>query len=206
MKTRMTSLAILVTAAALTFSACSTSDTSIPPTAMSFQPTATPIPPTIPPVTPTMEEGISIEQAMEEANQAFSNCLLVYIYDPQPQTISISSIEGYAELGFRYIVSDDAQEVSSIFVVQYVDLEGNRELKRFTFTDIDWSTRTGSITFHKDPMGAVIEQALQSEGIGTKNVTPEYIEVSLMGLEQQGDLTVIGSQPLSNTIRFQIVP
>lgn len=206
MNTRTTSLAILVTAAVLFLSACNPSAATVLPTATPIQPTATLIPPTATTAPPVIEEGTSIEQAMQDATQAFASGMLVYLYDPQPQAISIASVEGYAELSFRYIVSADAQEIPSMFVVQYVDLAGNHELKRFTFTDIDWSTRTGSITFHKDPMSDAIEQALESGGIAPVHVTPAAIEVSLVGLEQQEGVTVIGSQTLSNIIRFEIVP
>lgn len=174
-------------------------ETSVPEIATLFPSTVTPLP-------PLNEEGLSNEQVMEDADKAFSSGLMAYLYDFQPETTSVTSIDSYALFSVRYILSKDAKEVPSIFFVQYVDLDGNSEFKRFTFlNDIDWNTKTGSVTFHKDPMTDAYDQALQNQGIEMNHVTPAYIEVILVGLEQQEDVTTPGSA-LSNVVRIQIVP
>jgi hypothetical protein len=145
---------------------------------------------------------------MEEANKAFLSGLMVYLYDPQPKTISIPLIQG-TEFKFRYILSEDAKEVPATPLMFYVDLSGNTELKYlWNPSGPDWNIKTGSFTLSLlgQSMSDFYDQSMKNDGIEVKHITPACIVVVLVGLEQQGDITVVGSKALSNTVRIQVVP
>jgi hypothetical protein len=159
-----------------------------------------------PPTTPTTQP-ISAE-VRTEADQAFASGVMVYLYDPQPKTISIPQIEG-TNFTVRYILPENSKEVPMIPLFSYVDLSGNKEIKMLWNPSApDFNNKTGYITLSLlgSSMNNFYEQQYEQQGIEIKHVTPAFIEVVLVGLEQQGDITVIGSNEFSNTVRIDVTP
>ena len=102
----------------------------------------------------TGEEGVSLGRAVEEANQAFASGLTVYLYDPQPNTVSKADLDT-TEFSLRYVLSKDAQPAPNILLLRKVDANGAREfiipetvdLLPRTITFGDWTSETGTIGF-----------------------------------------------------------
>jgi hypothetical protein len=130
------------------------------PTAM--PPTNPPVPvPTNPPVLePTNPPTPAIETA--NANKAFAEGAVVYLYDLQPATINKSDLDGtkseQESTGFslRYILSKDARDLLNVLLIWKIDAQGNKEYiiperkKDFLFEMgyvMDWANETGTITF-----------------------------------------------------------
>ena len=91
----------------------------------------------------------------------------------------------------------------------YVDLNGDKEIKMLWNPYApDFNNKTGYITLSLlgEAMNNFYERKYKEQGIEIKHVIPVFIEVVLVRLEQQGDITVIGSNELSNTVSIQIVP
>jgi hypothetical protein len=99
---------------------------------------------------------------MEQANKAYSSGLVVYLYDPQPKTVSRSNLDA-TEFSLRYILSKDAKEVPTsvlvrnIVFLRKVNADGAGEYiipatKRTGLGDqtvylSDWASQTGTLTF-----------------------------------------------------------
>lgn len=105
------------------------------------------------------KETAPLEQAMEQAEEAFSNGFMIYIYGPQPKTVSASEV--YNPFKASYILSEDATELSGVMtVMRYVDLDGNKEMKTNVNTSgPDMSSKTGYFTFNR-ALGAIYDQAI----------------------------------------------
>lgn len=76
-----------------------------------------------PPLTVTPPYTAEVEA---EAAQAFSNGAMVFFYDPQPATVSLSDLEK-TTFSVRYILSNDAMEVTNILLLWKVNAGGIRE-------------------------------------------------------------------------------
>jgi len=92
-------------------------------------------------------------EIMAQANEAFSNGFVVYLYDPQPK--SIKSFDQYSELKFSYILSDKATYDGSVsFHTFYVKPDGTVLFPlgdgNKNFDGFDWYNKTGVVSFWFD--------------------------------------------------------
>ena len=128
-----------------------------PPAAMAAPATPLPIPPTAQPTAePTAYPDPLSGEVRASAEQAFASGRMVYLYDPQPNSVSRSNLDA-TEFSLRYILSKDAREAPNIVFLRKVNAEGAGEyivpaIKRMGLGDQtvslkDWTSQTGTLTF-----------------------------------------------------------
>jgi hypothetical protein len=196
--------------------------------APSQPPTEAPPPtstPTTTPAPPIHEEDASIAQAMEEAKKAFSSGLMVYLYDPQPKTVSTSRLDA-TEFSLRYIRSKDARPVANVVYVLRVNSEGATDYAVSPSGYIvDWTNETGVIRFiARNPMSDMLGQQAYDfnmavfqafigmtplyGGMHQKQVdNPVYVDVRLLAPEERDGALLLSasSGQLSNVVRIPVV-
>jgi formylglycine-generating enzyme required for sulfatase activity len=127
---------------------------------------------------------ISAEERVS-ADQAFASGMEVYLYDPQPRTVSMENLDA-TTYSFRYILSRKAM-VPGIPMTTGIGMgnaEGNVEIKvNYELSILDWVNETGKVTINLDP---------------EHMANPKYLEFTLLG-QGDGDFLV-----LSNTVRIPI--
>lgn len=167
--------------------------------------TSTPFPTQIP--IPT-RQPISAEDRAN-ANQAFANGLMVYLFDPQPQTVTKSDL-GATLFSLRYILSKNAKPVNDIILVYNVNNAGDEEFASvFRQTSIeDWTSETGEITFEMQGQGMseMMDQIFAQQGIVKKHVDPDFLGIVLVAADsQEGQLLVTSnSNQLSNPVKIPV--
>jgi hypothetical protein len=127
-----------------------------PPTATPAPSTATPIPPTAQPAAELNASPVSISaEVRASAEQVFASDHMVYLYDPQPGSISRSNLDA-TEFSLRYILSKDARGAPNFLFLRKTNAKGSIEYiipakKRMvgdeTVSLADWSSETGTLTF-----------------------------------------------------------
>lgn len=129
--------------------------TAQPPADIAAPSTGSAIPPTVPlGAEPTASPVPLSGQVRASADQAFASGLTVYLYDPQPNTVSKADLDT-TEFSLRYVLSKDAQPAPNILLLRKVDANGAREfiipetvdLLPRTITFGDWTSETGTIGF-----------------------------------------------------------
>jgi len=219
-------------AVSLTVSACGPSAEQIATmTAAAW--TATP-PPTATPL-PTATPPYSAE-VRAEADQAFASGAMVYLYDPQPATVSKSNLDS-TKFSLRYILSKDARDVTNILLLWKVNAQGTKEFIIPETNDLlvqtvnlrDWISSMGTITFTtssrmadtSDQQGVDPNVAVFTTWIITwDSVTPlyghpnqhvedpVYIDVLLLSPEERDGALLLSdaSKQLSNIVRIPVSP
>lgn len=155
----------------------------------------------------TIDTTISAEE-LARAKEAFASGAVVYLYDPQPKTVSISNLDA-TEFSLRYILSKDAKAVTTLIYILKVDAEGVNEPVFGEGNMDDWISETGKITFTiiSNPLQDVYDQAFKNEGITIQHVNdPVYLDILLLSPEEQdgGLLVSDSSKKLSNIVRIPV--
>jgi hypothetical protein len=141
---------------AILISACSPmgQPTQIPPTV-----TPTPIPTNLPILFPTLAptntpEAVPAEE-LTKAELAFADGAVVYLYDLNPTTVSLSALDSTI-FSLRFILSKEAKETVNLLLLWKVNAEGKREfiipetqsmMMSETVHLWDWINGTGIIPF-----------------------------------------------------------
>jgi hypothetical protein len=169
-------------------------------------PEPTDIPTNIPTELPT-DTPVSVEERAR-ANQSFANGAMVYLYDPQPTTVSRSDLKN-TWFSLRYILSDDAKSVSNIIGIYKVDADDAQEfgLMWDGTTIIDWTRETGEITFRLMPesLNDMIDQAYtDSSGNVLQHLNPVYLGIVLLTIDEKDENGK--ARQLSNGVRIDVTP
>jgi hypothetical protein len=177
------------------------------------------------PPTPT-QQSISAE-VRAEANQAFARGVLVYLYDPQPKTVSRSDLEA-TEFSLHYILSKDAKAVTNALIILRVNAEGASEpiVPARGYLE-DWTSETGVLTFNTfsfardmirqqhvdDPNAMVIATFIGMTPLYIGPIQqyvddPLYLSIGLMAPEESEGILILSasSLQLSNILQIDVTP
>lgn len=155
----------------------------------------------------TTDTTISAEE-LTRAKEAFASGAVVYLYDPQPATVSKSDLDA-TEFSLRYILSKDAKAVTTLVYILKVDAEGVNEPVFGDGNMDDWISETGKITFKimSNPLQDVYDQVFKDEGITIQHVNdPVYLDILLLSPEEQDESLLVSdsSKQLSNIVRIPV--
>lgn len=171
-------------------------------------------------------EPISDEVQLQ-ADRYFSSGAEVFIYDPQPTSVSLMALPS-TEFTLHYILSNNAESVSNVVLIWRVNSAGTKEysISDRSFIE-DWETKTGTLTFSTfnmyrdiyrqqysfDPNQGVLQAWVGMTplygGLNEFYVDdPIYLDVFLVTPEKQGETLILSeeSNPLSNSVRIEVTP
>ena len=175
---------------------------------------------------PPSNESIPAD-VQTQADRYFESGAMVYLYDPQPLSVSLSALNN-TQFSLRYILSKNAMTVPNVIFIWKVNSIGDKE---YIISDVssieDWENKTGLLYFTNnnlyrdmyrdqytyDPNLAVLQAFIGMTplygGVNEFYVDePIYLDVFLMSpVEQEGSFFLSdASIPLSNSVRIEVTP
>ncbi len=147
------------------------------------------------------------------AEQAFEQGVLVYLYDPQPNTVSVSNLSA-TEFSIRYILSKNAEaemlqdnkaDFPAIIYIRETDAEGGEDNVIAGGNNMDWKRETGQITFTGSTITIWTSYVSNNPNMGD----PVSLAVVLFSpvLDNSGAFTIDAtSRQLSNVVKIPVGP
>lgn len=168
--------------------------------------------------TPSFETPISSDRSdsgdeITKANQAFSQGNIVYLYNPQPDTVSISNLNNTV-FTLHYILSNNAAPAKNVSFIVKGNVWGEKEyIVADRATIDDWGPLTGVILIDMNNVTTSLiskektQQAKDPLFLKTPEIeSPDYLDIQLLVRDDiHGKIYVSDStRRLSNIIRITV--
>jgi hypothetical protein len=137
------------------------------------------------------------------AEEAFAKGATVYLYDPEPASVAASALSS-VEFKVHYVLAPSAHAVPSTVYVAPADVQGTRGFVVLAQSQgVDWTQKTGVITFLISPLTDTYLQVYREQGIQIPDIEADHLVVSVVGATEEGPGTVADpSQAISNVLEI----